>query len=90
MAQAAAIIALCERLRKQARKIRNREDVADLRLATCYLRALAVLKIEEEAEVEADPARKQQLEQEATQLHTQASYGPTPHESLRPEGLTGD
>ena len=49
------------------------EDVADLRLATCYLRALAVLKIEEEAEVETDPARKQQLEQEATQLHAQAS-----------------
>jgi hypothetical protein len=72
MAQAAAIIALCERLQKQSRKARNREAVADLRLATRYLRALAVLKIEEEIEVETDRARKQQLEQEATQLHAQA------------------
>jgi hypothetical protein len=72
MAQATAIIALCERLRKQSRKARNRDAVADLRLATRYLRALAVLMIEEEVEVETDPARKQQLEQEATQLHIQA------------------
>jgi hypothetical protein len=68
MAQAAAIIALSERLRKQSRKARNRETIADLRLATHYLRALAVLKIEEEAEVATDPGRKQRLEQEATQL----------------------
>jgi hypothetical protein len=72
MAQAAAIIALSERLRKQCSKARNRETIADLRLATGYLRALAVLKIAEEAEVETDPAGKQQLEQEATQLQAQA------------------
>jgi len=72
MAQAAEIIALCERLRKQSRKARSRETIADLRLAAGYLRALAVLKIAEEADVETDPERKQQLEQEATQLHAQA------------------
>jgi len=72
MAEAAAIIALSERLRKQSRKIRNRETIADFRLATCYLRALAVLKIAEEAQVATDPARKRQLDQEATQLRIQA------------------
>jgi hypothetical protein len=72
MAHVAAILALSERLRKQSRKARSRETIADLRLATCYLRALAVLKIAEEAEVAANPARKRQLEQEATQLHSQA------------------
>ena len=72
MAHVAAILALSERLRKQSRKARSRETIADLRLATCYLRALAVLKIAEEAEVATDPARKRQLEQEATQLHSQA------------------
>jgi hypothetical protein len=72
MAQSTAIIALSERLRKQSRKTRNRETIADLRLATCYLRALAALKIAEEAEVETDPSQKQQLEQEATQLRIQA------------------
>jgi len=40
MAQATAIIALSERLRKQCRKSRNRETAADLSLAACYLRAL--------------------------------------------------
>jgi hypothetical protein len=45
MAQAAAIRALSERLRKQSRRVRNRETIAELRLATCYLRALAVLQI---------------------------------------------
>jgi hypothetical protein len=68
MAEAAAIIALSERLRKQSRKARNSDVVSDLRLATLYLRALAVLKIEEEAEVAIDPVRKQQLKQEAAQL----------------------
>jgi hypothetical protein len=72
MAQAAAIIALSERLRKQSRRVRNRESIADLRLAAAYLRALAVLKIAEEAEVATDPARKRQLEQEAMQLRVQA------------------
>jgi hypothetical protein len=72
MAHAAAILALSERLRKQSRKARNRETVADLRLATCYLRALAVLKIAEEAEVATDPERKQQLDQKAAQLRIQA------------------
>jgi hypothetical protein len=71
MAHAAAILALSERLRKQSRKARNRETVADLRLATCYLRALAVLKIAEEAEGTTDAARKHQLEQEATDLRIQ-------------------
>jgi hypothetical protein len=72
MAHVAAILALSERLRKQSRKARSRETIADLRLATCYLRVLAVLKIAEEAEVATDPAWKRQLEQEATQLHSQA------------------
>jgi hypothetical protein len=36
------------------------------------LRALAVLKIAEEAEVATDPGQKRQLEQEATQLRVQA------------------
>jgi hypothetical protein len=72
MAQAAAIIALSERLQKQSRRVRNRESMADLRLAAAYLRALAVLKIAEEAEVATDPARKRQLEQEATQLRVEA------------------
>jgi hypothetical protein len=48
MAQAAAIIALSERLRKQSSKARNPAIIADLRLAICYLRALAALKIAEE------------------------------------------
>jgi hypothetical protein len=65
MAQAAVIIALSERLRKQSHKARNPEIIADLRLATCYLRALALLKIAEEVEVEIGPARKRQLDQEA-------------------------
>src|ERR1700686_2997624 len=71
MARAAAIIALSERLRKQSHKARNREVIADLRLATCYLRALALLKIAEEVEVATNPAQKRQLEQEGKQLHTQ-------------------
>jgi hypothetical protein len=72
MAQATAIIALSERLRKQCRKSRNRETIADLRLAACYLRALAALKIAEETEVETDTARKRQLEQEEAHLRIQA------------------
>jgi hypothetical protein len=72
MAQATAIIALSERLRNQCRKSRNRETIADLRLAACYLRALAALKIAEEAEAETDTGQKRQLEQEAKQLRVQA------------------
>jgi hypothetical protein len=72
MAQATAIIALSERLRKQSDKSRNRETIADLRLAACYLRALAVLKIAEETEVETDTAQKQRLEQEDAHLRIQA------------------
>jgi hypothetical protein len=72
VAQATAIIALSESLRKQSRKARNRETIADLRLAACYLRALAALKIAAEAEVETDPAQRQQLEQEAAHLRIQA------------------
>jgi hypothetical protein len=71
MAQAAAIIALSERLRKYSRKARNNQTIADLRLATHYLRALAALKIAEEAEAEADPWRKLKLAQEAVQLDHQ-------------------
>ncbi|HEY6257133.1 MAG TPA: hypothetical protein VIY51_15215 [Xanthobacteraceae bacterium] len=71
MAQAGEIIALSERLRRQSRKARNAEIVADLRLATCYLRALAALKIAEEAEIEIDPGRKLQLELESAQLNSQ-------------------
>ena len=41
VAQATAIIALSQSLRNQSRKARNRETLADLRLAACYLRALA-------------------------------------------------
>ena len=70
MAQAAAaIIALSERLRKQSRKARNHDTIADLRLAAGYLRALAALKIADEAANEGDPARKRALEQEAIELH---------------------
>lgn len=72
MAQAAAIIALSERLRKQSCKARNPAIIADLRLATCYLRALAALKIAEEAEGEADPRRKVQLKAESEQLNSQS------------------
>jgi len=72
MTQATTIIALSERLRKQSRKSRNHETIADLRLAARYLRALAVLKVAEEAEIETDPSRKHQLEQEATQLRVDA------------------
>ena len=72
MAQATAIIALSERLRKQSDKSGNRETIADLRLAACYLRALALLKIAEEAEVETDTAQKQGLGQEAAHLRIQA------------------
>ena len=72
MAQAAAIIALSERLRKQSCKARNPAIVADLRLATCYLRALAALKIAEEADAEADPRWKRQLTLESAQLGNQA------------------
>jgi hypothetical protein len=70
MAQAAAILALSERLRKQACKARNPAIVADLRLATFYLRALAALKIAEEAGDETDPKRKLQLELESAQLNS--------------------
>ena len=75
MAQATAILALSERLRKQARKARNRGTIADLRLASCYLKALAGLKIAQEAEVETDPALRQQLEKEAAHLRIPAALG---------------
>jgi hypothetical protein len=72
MARPATVIALAERLRKQSRRVRSRDVIADLRLATWYLKGLAALKIAEEAEVETDPARKHQLEQEAAQLRLEA------------------
>jgi hypothetical protein len=71
MARPAAIIALAERLRKQSRKVRSHDVIADLRLATWYLKDLAALKIAEEAEIETDPVRKHQLEQEAAELRLQ-------------------
>ena len=74
MAQAAAIIALSERLRKQSRKVRNHDTIADLRLAVGYLRVLAALKIADEAANECDPVRKHALEREAMQLHVQGRH----------------
>src|SRR5215469_10597171 len=71
MVQVTAIIALSERLRKESRKARSHETIADLRLAARYLRALAVLKIAEEVEAETDPERKAQLEREFIQLYVQ-------------------
>jgi len=72
MARPAAIIALAERLRKQSHRVRRHDVIADLRLATWYLKDLAALKIAEEAEIEADPDRKHQLEQEVAQLRLEA------------------
>lgn len=71
MVQVTAIFALSERLRKQSRKARNHETIADLQLATRYLRALAAMKIAEEVEAETDPERKAQLEREFVQLYSQ-------------------
>jgi len=69
MAQAAAVISLAERLRKRSHKVRSHDAIADLRLATRYLKEFAALKVSGEAEAETDTARKLQLEQEAAQLH---------------------
>ena len=69
MIKVTAIVALSERLQKQSRKARNHGTIADLRLATLYLRALAALKIVEEVEAETDPERKAQLEKEFIQLY---------------------
>lgn len=69
MVQAVAVISLAERLRRRSNKVRSQNAIADLRLATRYLKELAALKIAEEAGVESDPARKLQLSEEATQLH---------------------
>jgi hypothetical protein len=76
MAQVTAIIALSERLRKQSYKARNPAIIADLRLAICYLRALAALKVEQEVECEADPKRKVQLKAECEQLHSESTTSP--------------
>ena len=76
MAQAAAVISLAERLRKRSHRVRSHDTIADLRLATRYLKELAALKIAGEAEVETDPARKLQLEKEAAQLHIPGSARP--------------
>ena len=69
MAQAAAVISLAERLRKRTYRIRSHDAIADLRLATQYLKELAALKIAGEAEAETDPERKVQLKEEAAELH---------------------
>ena len=73
MAQAAAVISLAERLRKRSHRVRSHDVIADLRLATQYLKELAAWRIAEEAEFETDPARKLQLKEEAAQLHIQDS-----------------
>jgi hypothetical protein len=70
VAQAAAIIALSERLRRQSRKTRNHKISADLRLATRYLRVLAALRIAEEAEAETEHGSNAQLEREFIQLYS--------------------
>jgi hypothetical protein len=69
MAQAAVIIALSERLRKQSHRARNHRTIADLRLATRYLRGLAALSVAEEAEAETEPKRKARLERKFIQLY---------------------
>jgi hypothetical protein len=69
MAQAAAIITLSEGLRKASRRARNPAIIADLRLATCYSRALAALKIEAEAQGKTDPGRQVQLKLESARLN---------------------
>ncbi len=69
MAQAAAVISLAERLRRRSHSVRSHDVIADLRLATQYLKELAALKIAEEAEFETDPTRKLQLKEEAARLH---------------------
>ncbi len=71
MVQAIAVLSLAERLRKRSHKVRGHNVIADLRLATHYLRELAALKMAAEAEVESDPARKLQLNEEAAQLQSQ-------------------
>jgi hypothetical protein len=65
------MIALSERLRKQSRKFSNHEVIADLRLATRYLREFAALKIADEVEAETDPERKAQLEREFIQVYSE-------------------
>ena len=70
MAQVAAVISLAERLRKRTNRVRSRDAIADLRLATRYLKEFAALKIAGEAEVATDPVRKLQLENEAAQLRS--------------------
>jgi hypothetical protein len=70
MVQAVAVISLAERLRRRSHKVRSHNVIADLRLATRYLKELAALKIAAEAEVEGDPARKLRLNEEAAQLQS--------------------
>jgi hypothetical protein len=54
---------------ERSHRVRSHDVIADLRLATQYLKELAALRIAEEAEFETDPARKLQLKEEAAQLH---------------------
>ena len=83
MVQVTAIIALSERLLKQSRKASNHETIADLQLATRYLRALAALKIAEEVEAETDPERKAQMEKEFIQLYSQSLSDIPRHQHVR-------
>jgi hypothetical protein len=68
MSECTTIIALAERLRGHSRVAwrRGRGELAgDLRLAAHYLRRHAALLIADEAERERDPARREQLVEEA-------------------------
>ena len=62
------ILALSERLKQTAKRTRNRELGSDLRLAVLYLRRFASILIADEAKVEGNPKRKQELEAEAAKL----------------------
>jgi hypothetical protein len=66
--KAEGILALSERVKQTAKRTRNREVASDLRLAVLYLRRLASILIADEAKVEGNPKRKQELETEATKL----------------------
>ncbi len=68
MSECTTIIALAERLRGHSRVAWRRgrgEFAGDLRLAEHYLRRHAARLIADEAEREGDPARREQLVEEA-------------------------
>ena len=72
------ILALAERMTALATKMgswRQHNSAADCRLAARYLQRLASLAIADEAQSERDPARKSQLEREATDLWKTSHFG---------------